>query len=62
MRESAVAFGGLAVAAACCLAAAVALGGTLAEVIGWSGLVTGLVAVALLVIAWVRQSAKGEGR
>jgi hypothetical protein len=56
MRESAVALGGLSLAAICCLAAVLALGGTFAEVVGWSGLVIALFAAAFLVIAWVRQN------
>jgi hypothetical protein len=62
MRESAVALGGLGLAAICCLAAAVALGGTLAEVVGWSGLVIALIAVVVLVIAQLQRASKGGDR
>jgi hypothetical protein len=55
MRESAVALGGLAVAAICCVAALLALGGTLAEVVGWSGLAIALVAMAILLLAQLRR-------
>jgi hypothetical protein len=65
MRESALAVGGAALAAICCLAVPItagAIGGvTLAAVAGWGALVVAGVAVSVLVIARVRRAPGKRG-